>query len=72
MCKRNLMAVEMEAAAPYAFVQVAKKPVLCFAHATNQMRRVHNDFKKGEAYGRHDALRLIAIAADRLCSRLPP
>ena len=70
MVERNLMAVEMEAAALYAFAQVRQKPVLCFAHVTNQMGRVDGDFEKGEADGSHDALQLIAIAADRLRSRL--
>jgi uridine phosphorylase len=70
MCKRNLMAVEMEAAALYAFAQVRQRPVLCFAHVTNQMGRIEGDFEKGEADGSHDALQLIAIAADRLRSRL--
>ncbi len=72
MVKRNLMAVEMEAAALYAFAQVRQKSVLCFAHVTNQMGRVDGDFEKGEADGTHDALQLIAIAADRLRSRLLP
>jgi uridine phosphorylase len=72
MAKRNLMAVEMEAAALYAFAQVRRKPVLCFAHVTNQMARIDGDFEKGEADGSHDALQLIAIAADRLRSRLLP
>ena len=72
MVKRNLMAVEMEAAALYAFAQVRQKPVLCFAHVTNQMGRINGDFEKGEADGSHDALQLIAIAADRLRSRLLP
>jgi len=72
MCRRELMAVEMEAAALYAFAQVRQKPVLCFAHVTNQMGRVDGDFEKGEADGSHDALQLIAIAADRLRSRLLP
>jgi uridine phosphorylase len=70
MVERNLMAVEMEAAALYAFAQARQKPVLCFAHVTNQMGRVDGDFEKGEADGSHDALQLIAIAADRLRSRL--
>jgi uridine phosphorylase len=72
MCKMNLMAVEMEAAALYAFAQVRQKPVLCFAQVTNQMGRVDGDFEKGDADGSHDALQLIAIAADRLQSRLLP
>jgi uridine phosphorylase len=72
MVKKDLMAVEMEAAALYAFAQVRKKPVLCFAHVTNQMGRVDGDFEKGEADGSRDALELIAIAADRLRSRVLP
>jgi uridine phosphorylase len=70
MAERNLMAVEMEAAALYAFAQVRKKSILCFAHVTNQMGRVDGDFEKGEADGSRDALALIAIAAGRLRSRL--
>lgn len=72
MCRRNLMAVGMEAAALYAFAQVRQRPVLCFAHVTNQMGRIDGDFEKGEADGSHDALQLITIAGDRLRSRLPP
>jgi uridine phosphorylase len=72
MAKRNLMAVEMEAAALYAFAQVRQKSVLCFAHVTNQLGRVDGDFEKGEADGSRDGLQLIAIAADRLRSRLLP
>jgi uridine phosphorylase len=70
MVERNLMAVEMEAAALYAFAQARQKLVLCFAHVTNQMGRIDGDFEKGEADGSHDALQLIAMAADRLRSRL--
>jgi uridine phosphorylase len=72
MATRNLMAVEMEAAALYAFAQARQKPVLCFAHVTNQMGRVDRDFEKGEADGSRDALELIAIAADRFRSRVLP
>jgi uridine phosphorylase len=70
MREKELLAVEMEAAALYAFAQARQKPVLCFAHVTNQMGRIDGDFEKGEAEGSNDALRLIAIAADRLRSRL--
>jgi uridine phosphorylase len=72
MLMRNLMAVEMEAAALYAFGQVRQKPVLCFAHVTNQMGRIDGDFEKGEADGSQDALQLIAIAAGRLRCRILP
>ena len=70
MREKNLMAVEMEAAALYAFAKARQKPVLCFAHVTNQMGRIDGDFEKGEADGTKDALDLVAIAADRLRSRL--
>jgi len=72
MREKNLMAVEMEAAALYAFAQVRQKPVLCFAHVTNQMGRIDGDFEKGEADGSKDAMNLIAITADRLRPRLRP
>jgi uridine phosphorylase len=72
MVKSNLMAVEMEAAALYAFAHVRQRSVLCFAHVTNQMGRVDGDFEKGEADGSRDALQLIAIAADRLRSCILP
>jgi hypothetical protein len=72
MVKRKLMAVEMEAAALCAFAQVRQRPVLCFAHVTNQMGRVDGDLEKGEADGGRDALQSIAVAADRLPSALLP
>jgi uridine phosphorylase len=61
--RRNILAVEMEAAALYAFAQVRRQPVLCFAHVTNQMAVVEGDFEKGEADGSAAALRVIAGAA---------
>ena len=57
------LAVEMEAAALYAFAQARAKAVLCFAHVTNQMAQVDGDFEKGEANGAHDALALLAATA---------
>jgi purine-nucleoside phosphorylase len=58
-----VLAVEMEAAALYAFAEVRKRSVVCFAHVTNQMARVDGDFEKGEANGAHDALDLIVATA---------
>jgi uridine phosphorylase len=72
MAERNLFAVEMEAAALYAFARARQKPVLCFAHVTNQMGRIDGDFEKGEADGSRDALELIVTAADRLRSLVLP
>jgi uridine phosphorylase len=71
MRAKELLAVEMEAAALYAFAQARQNAVLCFAHVTNQMGRIDGDFEKGEADGADDALSLIAIAADRLRQRQP-
>lgn len=59
MRARGLLAVEMEAAALYAFASARAKPVLCFAHVTNQMGRIEGDFEKGVADGSSDALELI-------------
>jgi uridine phosphorylase len=70
MRERKLLAVEMEAAALYAFAEVRRRPVICFAHVTNQMGRIDGDFEKGEADGSKDALNLIALAAARLRTRL--
>lgn len=66
MKAKGLLAVEMEAAALYAFAFARNKPVICFAHVTNQMARIDGDFEKGEADGAIDALRVITEAA-RAC-----
>ena len=57
------LAVEMEAAALYAFARARGAAVLCFAHVTNQMARVEGDFEKGEQDGARDSLALIAAVA---------
>lgn len=57
------LAVEMEAAGLYAFARARNKPVVCFAHVTNQMAQVEGDFEKGEGNGAHDALTLLAATA---------
>jgi uridine phosphorylase len=63
MKAKGLLAVEMEAAALYAFAKARGKPVICFAHVTNQMARIDGDFEKGEADGSVDALAVIVAAA---------
>jgi len=63
MQAKGLLAVEMEAAALYAFAEARNKPVICFAHVTNQMARSEGDFEKGEANGAADALAVITTAA---------
>ena len=59
----GILAVEMEAAALYAFAQATKNPVVCFAHVTNQMASVEGDFEKGVDSGSVDALRVIEATA---------
>ena len=57
------LAVEMEAAALYAFATAHRRDVVCFAHVTNQLAQVEGDFEKGEADGAAEALRLLALTA---------
>jgi uridine phosphorylase len=63
MKAKGLLAVEMEAAALYAFAEARGKPVLCFAHVTNQMATIAGDFEKGEADGTVAAFAIITAAA---------
>jgi uridine phosphorylase len=60
---RAILAVEMEAAALYAFAATRRKPVLCFAHVTNRMAVDEGDFEKGEESGSAAALAVVAAAA---------
>lgn len=56
----GIVAVEMEAAALYAFAEAREFGVICVAHVTNTMATDGDDFEKGEADGAHDALELIS------------
>jgi len=56
---RGILAVEMEAAALYAFARSRGVAVLCLAHVTNTMGQAGQDFEKGEADGTADALAVI-------------
>jgi uridine phosphorylase len=60
---RDILAVEMEAAALYAFARARRKPVLCLAHVTNQMAVTGGDFEKGEADGAYASLAVIGTVA---------
>ncbi len=62
------LAVEMEAAALYAFAAARGRRVLCVAHVTNSMGQGEGDFEKGEAAGAAAGLRLLAA----LLRALPP
>jgi uridine phosphorylase len=59
---KDILAVEMEAAALYAFAKARRRPVLCFAQVTNRMAIDEGDFEKGEAAGSSASLAVIAIA----------
>ncbi|MBC3789256.1 nucleoside phosphorylase [Spirosoma utsteinense] len=68
---QQVLAVEMEAAALYAFAQARRQAVVCFAHVTNQMGTTHNDFEKGEHEGALDALALLQVTIQRLRPEYP-
>lgn len=59
----GILGVEMEAASLYAFAQVRRKAVVCFAHITNRMGTVERDFEKGEGDGSVASLQLIEAVA---------
>jgi uridine phosphorylase len=63
---KGILAVEMEAAALYAFACQRNVAVLCLAHVTNRMGLTERDFEKGEADGSADALTLLAALAKAL------
>ena len=63
---KGILAVEMEAAALYAFARAANARVLCLAHVTNTMGMAGEDFEKGEADGTRDALAILETAVTAL------
>lgn len=63
---RGILAVEMEAAALYAFGHARGAQVLCLAHVTNTMAQGGDDFEKGEADGTAEALRVLAATVAAL------
>ena len=62
---KGVLAVEMEAAALYAFARAAGVAVLCLAHVTNTMGRDGEDFEKGAADGTAEALAVLEAIATR-------
>lgn len=60
----GVLAVEMEAAALYAFAEAQEQPVVCFAHVTNQMAVEEGDFEKGRADGVQGALALTNVVVE--------
>ena len=59
----GILAVEMEAAALYAFSAACGRPVLCLAHVTNQLGCVEGDFEKGLDDGACGSLDLVQAFA---------
>ena len=69
---KGVLAVEMEAAALYAFARSKNHAVLCLAHVTNTMGLADQDFEKGEGQGAADALLLLETLARGLAAfKLP-
>jgi uridine phosphorylase len=70
--QRQILAVEMEAAALYTFAAARNVPLLCLAHVTNTMAQRGEDFEKGEDGGTTDALAVLGaiIGALRTVKRL--
>jgi uridine phosphorylase len=66
----GILAVEMEAAALYAFAGAAGADVLCLAHVTNTMGQAGQDFEKGEADGAADALKVLEAIVDGYTNRV--
>jgi uridine phosphorylase len=69
---KGVLAVEMEAAALYAFAHATSRQVLCLAHVTNSMAQSGDDFEKGEADGTVDALRVLESIVTALTWHRPP
>jgi len=65
----GILAVEMEAAALYAFARAASRDILCLAHVTNTMAVAEQDFEKGEGDGTVDALRVLEAIVGALGER---
>lgn len=65
------LAVEMEAAALYAFARAHGQAVVCFAHVTNQMAQNDGDFEKGPSNGSVRALTATVATAHAWFARAP-
>ena len=60
---KHILAVEMEAAALYAFAVATHRSVICLAHVTNSMAQSEGDFEKGEADGTTATLAVVTAIA---------
>jgi uridine phosphorylase len=64
----GIHAVEMEAAALYAYATARQRHVVCVAHVTNTMAAQGDDFEKGDDNGTH---RILAVV-DAIVRRVAP
>jgi uridine phosphorylase len=55
----GILAVEMEAAALYAFATACFRPVICIAHVTNKLGCIDGDFEKGDNNGAGQSLTFV-------------
>jgi uridine phosphorylase len=62
-------AVEMEAAALYAYATARGRDVVCVAHVTNTMATAGDDFEKGDDNGTHRILAVVEAIAARWRTR---
>jgi uridine phosphorylase len=65
----GILAVEMEAAALYAFAAACRRPVICLAHVSNQLGCIEGDFEKGEGNGAATSLALVTALAQAWSAR---
>jgi hypothetical protein len=67
LCRRDgILAVEMEAAALYAFAAARNVPVICLSHVTNQLGCVEGDFEKGDGNGAFGSIELVTVLAQAI------
>jgi purine-nucleoside phosphorylase len=59
----GVLAVEMEAAALYAFASACGRPVVCLAHVSNRLGCVEGDFEKGDGNGVCGSVELVTRLA---------
>jgi len=65
----GIHAVEMEAAALYAYATARQRDVVCIAHVTNTMATQGDDFEKGDDNGTHRILAVVDAIAQRWSGR---
>jgi uridine phosphorylase len=63
--RAGVHAVEMEAAALYAYATARQRDVICVAHVTNDMGIGGDDFEKGSDDGTHRILAVVDAVACR-------